>query len=99
MIRLSTVDTAQWDAELAALVDVENATPFELGEMRILARTPEIAKGMAAFVGALRLHRSLPERLVELLRLRIAFHNQCRRAYKKHKAHHPGSRPPLNCRL
>ena len=41
------MDTAQWDAELAALVDVENATPFELGEMRILEHTPEIAKGMA----------------------------------------------------
>ena len=31
-----------------------------------------------AFAGGLKIHRELPERLIELVRLRVAFHNQCR---------------------
>ena len=46
--------------------------------MRMFAHTPGIAKGLAAFGGSLKMHRNLPGRLVELVRLRVAFHNQCR---------------------
>ena len=34
--------------------------------------------GMMQFAGALKVHRQLPEKLVELVRLRVAFFNQCR---------------------
>jgi AhpD family alkylhydroperoxidase len=39
---------------------------------------PEILGGMAAFSKVLKDNRQLPDRLVELMRLRIAFRNQCR---------------------
>ena len=39
---------------------------------------PELFEAMAEFEGKLKANRRLPERLVELVRLRIAFHNQCR---------------------
>jgi len=44
----------------------------------ILAHTPEIRRGLSAFTQALKANRTLTPRLVELVRLRIAFHNQCR---------------------
>ena len=46
--------------------------------MRFFAHRPELAKGMLPFAGALKMHRTLPDRLVELVRLRVAFFNQCR---------------------
>jgi len=39
---------------------------------------PELMAGMAAFSRVLKDNRQLPDRMVELLRLRIAFRNQCR---------------------
>lgn len=44
----------------------------------IMMHRPEIAKGVGAFTEALRTKGTLPPRLQELVRLRIAFHNQCR---------------------
>jgi AhpD family alkylhydroperoxidase len=44
----------------------------------IYARRPEVAGSLGAVIGALRETGTLPPRLVELVRLRIAFHNQCR---------------------
>src|SRR5262249_19779276 len=39
---------------------------------------PELSEALAEFAERLRLHRRLPERLIEMVRLRIAFRNQCR---------------------
>jgi alkylhydroperoxidase family enzyme len=39
---------------------------------------PELFEAMSEFEGKLKANRRLPERLIELVRLRIAFHNQCR---------------------
>lgn len=39
---------------------------------------PELMAGMADFSKVLKNNRTLPDRLCELMRLRIAFHNQCR---------------------
>jgi len=44
----------------------------------MLAHAPKAAMGPLQFGAALGVNRTLPERLIELLRLRIAFHNQCR---------------------
>jgi alkylhydroperoxidase family enzyme len=43
-----------------------------------VAAVDDLAQAMWAFSGALKAHRRLPQRLIELVRLRIAFHNQCR---------------------
>lgn len=44
----------------------------------ILEQCPALHDGLSGFSRALRDHRTLAPRLVELVRLRIAFHNQCR---------------------
>lgn len=78
MSRIAKLPVDAWDEELRALTAADSATPLEQGLMRMMAHTPAMAKGLAAFSGALFGNRTLPRRLVELVRLRIAFHNQCR---------------------
>jgi AhpD family alkylhydroperoxidase len=79
MSRLTRISPENWDPELRKLCAADTATtPVELGPMSLFANCPEIAKGLAHFGMALRTSRTLPERLFELVRLRIAFHNQCR---------------------
>lgn len=79
MTRIGMLPVEQWDPELRELAGGGGtATDVELGLARIFAHTPEMAKGLFAFTGALKEHRSLSERLAEIVRLRIAFHNQCR---------------------
>jgi AhpD family alkylhydroperoxidase len=78
MSRIAKLDIEQWDPELRAMTRADSATPLEQGLMRMMAHAPGIAKGLAQFGAALKLNRTLPERLVELMRLRVAFHNQCR---------------------
>lgn len=56
----------------------EQATDLEQGLTRFFAHCPDQALGLMQFGGALKRNRALPERLVELVRLRIAFFNQCR---------------------
>ncbi len=78
MTRISKVPVSDWDGELRTLVAADNATQLEQGMYRVLAHTPELGKAVAVFGGSLFTNRQLPRRLVELVRLRIAFHNQCR---------------------
>ena len=78
MSRIQKLPIEDWDPELRALTAADEATPLEQGLMRMMAHTPEMAKGMIAFSAALFKNRTLPRRLVELVRLRVAFHNQCR---------------------
>lgn len=78
MSRLNKLAVVEWDAELREVTLADSASDIELGLMRFFAHSPHIAKGLMAFTGALKEHRTLPERLAELVRLRIAFHNQCR---------------------
>jgi alkylhydroperoxidase family enzyme len=76
--RLRMIDPQDWDPQLKAAIHPEERTPLENGLMRFFAHRPELAMGVGAMGGALKRHRQLPERLMELMRLRIAFHNQCR---------------------
>jgi len=78
MSRIQKLAVEDWDPDLRAMTAADEATPLEQGMMRMMAHTPEMAKGMIAFSGALFRNRTLPRRLVELVRLRVAFHNQCR---------------------
>jgi AhpD family alkylhydroperoxidase len=78
MSRLSKLDIRDWDPELRAMYQADSATDLELGAMRMFAHRPEIGKGLIALGAGIRARGTLPERLMELVRLRVAFHNQCR---------------------
>lgn len=78
MSRITKLDPVDWDPQLREMFRADEATPLEQGMMRMFAHRPEIAKGIATLGGGIKADRSLPERLVELVRLRVAFHNQCR---------------------
>lgn len=78
MARISMIPEGQWDPELRAMTASGSATPLEQGLMRMFAHVPDIAKAFTGYAIASKTFRTLPERLMELMRLRIAFHNQCR---------------------
>ena len=78
MSRISFVPVDEWPEALKTFVAADSATDLELGITRMLAHAPELAMGPLNFGAAMVTHRTLPERLIELLRLRVAFHNQCR---------------------
>ena len=78
MSRLQKLEPEAWREDLRSTIKPEQLTPLEQGLMRFVAHTPELAKGLGAFSGALKMNRTLPEKLVELVRLRVAFFNQCR---------------------
>jgi len=78
MSRIEKLQPEQWDPELREMTHADSATDLEQGLMRMFAHCPGQAKGLAMFGGALKINRTLPDRLVELVRLRVAFHNQCK---------------------
>lgn len=78
MSRIAKLPPDQWDARLVAAIQPDNITDLEQGLTRYFAHCPEQALGLMGFGGALKRNRTLPERLVELVRLRVAFFNQCR---------------------
>jgi AhpD family alkylhydroperoxidase len=78
MARLSQIQPEDWDPALQAAFRPETRTPLENGLFRYFAHRPDLAKGLIAFSGGLKRNRTLGERLIELVRLRVAFHNQCR---------------------
>jgi AhpD family alkylhydroperoxidase len=51
---------------------------INLGVAAILGHLPDVAGALGGVRAALQANGTLPPRLVELVRLRIAFHNQCR---------------------
>src|ERR1700738_2606946 len=59
------------------VVDLGQGDRINLGVSAIVGRLPKVAEALGALNGALR-SGTLPPRLRELVRLRIAFHNQCR---------------------
>jgi AhpD family alkylhydroperoxidase len=78
MTRLSKIPVEDWDPELRAMTQGDGATPLEQGMTRVLAHSPAVAKAVIVFGGTLFQNTALPRRLIELVRLRVAFHNQCR---------------------
>jgi|TARA_B100000315_G_scaffold254514_1_gene295729 AhpD family alkylhydroperoxidase len=78
MARVDQIKADDWPEELKSLLKPEELTDLEQGLMRYWAHRPDLVTGLAAFSGALKVNRTLPEKLVELVRLRIAFFNQCR---------------------
>lgn len=78
MTRIAKLAPDQWDERLVKAIQPDNLTDLEQGLTRFFAHCPDQALGLMGFGGALKQHRKLPERLVELVRLRVAFFNQCR---------------------
>jgi alkylhydroperoxidase family enzyme len=78
MSRIKKIPRENWEPELAAAFGNQEATALELGLTRMLAHKPKAAAALLAFRAALGQSSELAARLVELVRLRIAFHNQCR---------------------
>jgi AhpD family alkylhydroperoxidase len=63
--------------DLSAL-DVGQGDRINLGVAAIMSRRPEVAAALGGLKEALTSTTTLSPRLIELVRLRIAFHNQCR---------------------
>ena len=78
MSRIPSVPVDQYEPELRALLSGTEKSDRELHPTSIRAHHPDIAKAYLRFGGAMRSHSVLPPRLRELVRLRIAFFNQCR---------------------
>lgn len=78
MARISTLPVSEWREDLRTMAGGDSASLVEQGILRVFAHNPELAKGVLGFGMALYQSTSLSRRLVELVRLRIAFHNQCR---------------------
>jgi AhpD family alkylhydroperoxidase len=76
--RIAKLAPEDWDARLQHAIRPENLTDLEQGLTRFFAHCPDQALGLMGFGAALKQNRALPERLVELVRLRVAFFNQCR---------------------
>ncbi|MFL6083239.1 MAG: carboxymuconolactone decarboxylase family protein, partial [Mycobacterium sp.] len=60
------------------MADLGQGDRINLGVAAILGHRPEVAGALGSLKAALQSSGTLPPRLVELARLRIAFHNQCR---------------------
>lgn len=79
MARITVVSPADFEPELAAVLgNSSDAERVALGSMVGWARRPGVALAFIDFQRVLRESTSVPARLLELVRLRIAFHNQCR---------------------
>ena len=78
MSRLRKIEPEDWAPELKAAIHPENLTALEQGLTRFFAHCPDMLMGMIGFSGAMKIKRTLPEKLMELVRLRISFFNQCR---------------------
>ncbi len=73
MARVAAVELEGIDPE-----QLEPGMRVQLGVGGIISHRPEIAAALGAVSEAINHSGTLPRRLIELIRLRIAFHNQCR---------------------
>jgi AhpD family alkylhydroperoxidase len=78
MSRIASLPVEQWDPELRELAQGDSLPYVQQMMVGVYANAPELAKAHMIFNGALMQGLTLRRRLLELVRLRIAFHNQCR---------------------
>ncbi len=78
MTRIVSLPVEQWDKELRALAQADALPKIQQTMLGVYANAPELAKAFLVFTGAMSQGFTLRRRLLELVRLRIAFHNQCR---------------------
>lgn len=97
--RISTVRPEDFDPELRTMV--ADRSDDELGHFLVYAHTPEITKAFVRFNHAMRSAGLLPPRMVELIRLRLAYLNQCPHciAGRDRQAQLDGMTPEMVCSL
>ena len=78
MSRLRSLPLEEFDPELRAMLNADQKSERELRPTSVRANHPELAKAYVRYTAAIKQHTVIPTRLRELVRLRIAFHNQCR---------------------
>jgi AhpD family alkylhydroperoxidase len=78
MARLNSLPPEKWDKELRSNADLSAMSAVERTILGIYANAPKLAKPFFAFNRAMAEAFTIRPRLRELMRLRIAFHNQCR---------------------
>jgi AhpD family alkylhydroperoxidase len=80
MTRIASLPLDEWDPELRQLLQVDTLPLPEVQRtiLGVYANAPELAKAFFTFEAAFWHSFTLRRRLLEMLRLRIAFHNQCR---------------------
>lgn len=78
MTRIASLPVDQWDPELRELAQANSLPTVQQKMLGVYANAPELAKPFLIFTGAMSQGFTLRRRLLELVRLRIAFHNQCR---------------------
>lgn len=76
MTRLAEIDVATLSPEMRA--HFEAASPREKMMLTPTAHAPDLMGPLHDFADTLKERGTLPGRLIEMIRLRIAFHNQCR---------------------
>ena len=78
MARIEPLPYERWDAEIKQLCHGETVSAYDESTIGVMAKAPKLLKAMMSFQAALARHGQLMPRLRELVRLRVAFHNQCR---------------------
>ena len=78
MTRIASLPVDQWDKELRELAQADALPTIQQKMLGVYANAPELAKAFLTFSGAMSQAFTLRRRLLELVRLRIAFRNQCR---------------------
>jgi alkylhydroperoxidase family enzyme len=79
MNALTELPPEKWDPKLRALMDIQaEVSELEVKGRGIQAHAPNMMFANGAFMEAAMKGRKISRRLLELVRLRIAFHNQCR---------------------
>jgi len=78
MTRIASLPIERWDPELRQMAQAESLPPIQQTMLGVYANAPELAKAFLIFSGTMSQAFTLRRRLLEMVRLRIAFHNQCR---------------------
>ena len=78
MTRIASLPVEKWDKGLRDMLQPETAPAVSRTIFGVYANAPELAKAFFIFSGAMNEAFTIRPRLRELMRLRIAFHNQCR---------------------
>jgi AhpD family alkylhydroperoxidase len=78
MARIRMLSPEQLDPELRAVAGADKISTRQLAPVRAMGHDTELTKAYVQFGGAVRACATLSARFRELIRLRIAFHNQCR---------------------
>ena len=79
MARLEPIPFHDWDENLKKVVrSGDTASFYEENTIGVMARAPEALLAMFGMQGSWAKTTTLPRRLREVVRLRVAFHNQCR---------------------